>query len=79
MSDRIGVMRDGGLAQIGSPHEIYSNPVDRFVSEFMGEVNSIAVTRGNDGELWCESLGATINASFYGGGFLYARNCNDPT
>ena len=60
MSDRIGVMRDGGLAQIGSPHEIYSNPVNRFVCEFMGEVNSIAVTRGNGGELWCESMGAAI-------------------
>lgn len=60
MSDRIGVMRDGGLAQIGSPHEIYSNPVNRFVSEFMGEVNSIAVKRHEGGELWCESLGATI-------------------
>ena len=60
MSDRIGVMRDGGLAQIGTPHEIYSSPVNRFVSEFMGEVNSIAVTSGQDGKLWCASLGASI-------------------
>ena len=60
MSDRIGVMRDGGLAQIGTPHEIYSSPINRFVSEFMGEVNSIAVTLGEDGQLWCESLGAVI-------------------
>ena len=40
MSDRIGVMREGRLVQVGSPNEIYTEPKDRFVSEFMGEVNS---------------------------------------
>lgn len=61
MSDRIGVMREGQLAQIGSPHEIYSSPTSRFVSEFMGEVNSVAVTRVADGRLWNEQLALTID------------------
>ncbi len=43
MSDRIGVMRDGKLVQVGSPHEIYSSPTTRFVSEFIGDVNVISV------------------------------------
>jgi len=45
MSDRIGVMRAGRLVQVGTPEEIYRKPVDRFVSEFVGEVNVIAVAR----------------------------------
>ena len=39
MSDRIGVMRAGRLVQVGTPEEIYTRPADRFVSEFMGDVN----------------------------------------
>ncbi|MFG1477355.1 ABC transporter ATP-binding protein [Xanthobacter sp. V4C-4] len=50
MSDRIGVMRAGRLVQVGTPEEIYAAPVDRFVSEFVGEVNVIEMTR--EGEGW---------------------------
>lgn len=60
MSDRIGVMREGELAQIGTPHDIYSNPVSRFVSEFMGEVNSLAVTKTADGLLRNDALDVTL-------------------
>lgn len=49
MSDRIGVMRAGRLVQVGTPEQIYSAPVDRFVSEFVGEVNVIEVARRGDG------------------------------
>ncbi len=48
MSDRIGVMRAGRLVQVGTPEEIYAAPVDRFVSEFVGEVNVIEVERQGD-------------------------------
>ena len=43
MSDRIGIMRDGMLVQIGTPHEIYNRPVNKFVAQFMGEVNTLEV------------------------------------
>ncbi len=56
MSDRIGVMRDGRLVQVGSPDEIYTAPQDKFVSEFMGEVNVIDVRRGSNGHLEGTSL-----------------------
>ena len=39
MSDRIAVMRDGKVVQLGDPLAIYRQPDTRFVAEFMGEVN----------------------------------------
>lgn len=52
MSDRIGVMNDGELLQIGSPAELYDEPSNRFVAEFLGGVNllPVAETRRDDGE-----------------------------
>ena len=46
LSDRIAIMRDGALVQIGTPAEIYGRPADRFVASFMGEVNILAVENG---------------------------------
>ena len=46
MSDRIGIMREGRLVQVGSPAEIYGRPRDRFVARFMGEVNLLRVSGG---------------------------------
>jgi len=42
MSDRIAIMRDGGIVQVGTPHEIYNNPKNKFVAQFMGEVNTLS-------------------------------------
>ncbi|WP_342404470.1 ABC transporter ATP-binding protein [Brevibacillus sp. FSL K6-2834] len=39
MSDRIMVMNSGVMQQIGTPHEIYHRPVNRFVASFIGETN----------------------------------------
>ena len=36
LADRIVVMRDGEIEQVGSPMEIYSNPVNYFVADFFG-------------------------------------------
>ena len=60
MSDRIGVMREGKLAQVGSPATIYTQPENRFVTEFMGEVNSLPVHLADDGRLRCETLDASF-------------------
>jgi iron(III) transport system ATP-binding protein len=50
MADRIAVMRDGVIEQIGSPHELYDAPANRFVAQFMGETNLIEgkVVSGDD-------------------------------
>ena len=39
LASRIGVMRDGEIAQIGEPREIYETPVSKFVADFIGSVN----------------------------------------
>ncbi len=39
MSDRIAVMKDGVIEQIGRPAEIYRRPKTRFVADFIGESN----------------------------------------
>jgi multiple sugar transport system ATP-binding protein len=36
LADRIAVMKDGKIQQLGAPHEIYSHPVSRFVAGFIG-------------------------------------------
>jgi iron(III) transport system ATP-binding protein len=41
VSDRIIVMRNAGIAQEGSPRDLYEAPVDRFVADFIGEANLI--------------------------------------
>ena len=41
MSDRIMVMEDGNIKQVGTPQEIYHQPKDRFVANFIGETNLI--------------------------------------
>ncbi len=44
MSDRIGVMNEGELLQVGTPEEIYEAPTDRFVADFIGETNLLHAT-----------------------------------
>jgi spermidine/putrescine transport system ATP-binding protein len=39
MSDRIAVMSDGEVQQIGGPTDIYEHPVNRFVADFIGDTN----------------------------------------
>ncbi|KAA8605562.1 spermidine/putrescine ABC transporter ATP-binding protein [Salipiger aestuarii] len=43
MSDRIAVMSDGRVQQVGTPREIYESPANRFVADFIGETNLIEV------------------------------------
>ncbi len=44
LGDRIVVMRNGAIAQIGAPRDIYFAPADRFVAEFIGTANVIEAT-----------------------------------
>ena len=49
MADRMGVMKDGKIRQIGTPRELYEHPGDRFCAEFLGDINFIdgKVDNGN--------------------------------
>jgi putative spermidine/putrescine transport system ATP-binding protein len=49
ISDRIGVMSEGRLEQVGTPTEIYRNPASAFVARFVGSMNQLPATvTGND-------------------------------
>jgi putative spermidine/putrescine transport system ATP-binding protein len=52
MSDRIVVMNEGGIEQVGTPSEIYNAPRSRFVASFVGTLNLI------DGKIVDASIGA---------------------
>jgi sulfate transport system ATP-binding protein len=41
VADRVVVLRDGVIQQVGTPWEVYQEPANRFVCEFLGEVNTL--------------------------------------
>jgi ABC-type Fe3+/spermidine/putrescine transport system ATPase subunit len=41
MADRIALMNEGKIVQVGTPHEIYSSPKCRFAATFLGRMNLI--------------------------------------
>jgi ABC-type Fe3+/spermidine/putrescine transport system ATPase subunit len=47
LANRIAVMRDGRLEQVGTAQEIYASPKTRFVSTFIGEANLLPGRRSN--------------------------------
>jgi len=55
MAHRIAIMRDGAIAQIGTPHEVFSEPTDVFVAGFIGspKMNLLEgdVTEVSDGKV----------------------------
>lgn len=69
MSDRIGVMRAGKLVQVGTPNEIYTAPKDKFVSEFMGEVNLFDVRLGEGGKLVSDTFKTSFTIGAMPAGF----------
>lgn len=51
IADRLAVMRDGRMEQVGRPHDVYRRPVNAFVAGFMGETNLLSgriVSVGDD-------------------------------
>ncbi|WP_018969377.1 ABC transporter ATP-binding protein [Rubritalea marina] len=41
VADKVAVMRDGMIEQVGTPRDIYRHPSNKFVADFIGEVNTI--------------------------------------
>lgn len=44
MSDRVAIMRNGAIVQVGSPKALYDKPVSRFVADFLGKSNFLSCT-----------------------------------
>ena len=60
MSDRVAVMHDGIIAQVGTPEDLYDRPCDRFVASFIGESNFLpCVMRGGEEGAVIADCGAT--------------------
>lgn len=47
ISDRIGVMSNGQLEQLGTPEDIYLRPASPFVARFVGSINELPNTNGS--------------------------------
>lgn len=77
LSDRVVVMKDGEILQVGTPDDIYGHPVNRFVGEFMGDANVVAVRADSEpGRYRADELGCTIQVTANGGldaGYLLLR------
>lgn len=59
MSDRVAVMSDGQVQQVGTPADIYERPINHFVADFIGETNffDVTVESVNEGEATCTAPG----------------------
>ena len=55
ISDRIAVMRNGKIEQVGTPEEIYLNPATRFVAKFVTQANFLPATK--QGQFWSTEIG----------------------
>src|ERR1700728_3316188 len=63
LGDRVVVMRDGRVQQVGDPMELYNQPANRFVAGFIGSpaMNFAGVrVAAENGSLWAESEGIRI-------------------
>ena len=49
LSDKIVVMDGGKIQQVGTPEEVYNNPANRFVANFIGEINMVEGVMVEDG------------------------------
>ena len=90
MSDRIAVMNNGKVEQVGAPTEIYERPRTRFVADFIGEINILEdgararalrpekvrlVPAGSEARL----AGTIETANFLGGATLYRVRAGERT
>ncbi|WP_319763722.1 spermidine/putrescine ABC transporter ATP-binding protein PotA [Maridesulfovibrio sp.] len=62
MSDRVVVMNKGRIEQIGTPREIYENPVNLYVARFVGEINILGgfITAKTDSGFQAEIEGVPV-------------------
>ena len=51
-ADRIALMKDGVIQQVGTPIELYDNPVNRFVADFLGTANFFEGKLEKSGNMW---------------------------
>ncbi len=62
ISDRVVVMQQGSIEQVGAPEEIYTQPATRFVATFIGTINQFAgvVEDRRRGTIRCDEITLTV-------------------
>ena len=70
MSDRIAIMNNGRIEQVGRPSDIYENPSNHFIARFLGEANLI------DGVI--ESIGDSVATLKTAGGAVFRARAEPP-
>ena len=75
ISDRIAVMHNGKVLQIGVPEEIYKKPADKFVADFIGKANFIEGTINADSFILPsgEKIALPSKPELQGDGILFTR------
>ncbi len=75
VSDRVVVMNQGKIEQVGTPEEVYHTPSNGFVYDFLGNYNEFAGWKDEKGELhlaeddlWAPETAAAVNAPAQSGG-----------
>lgn len=67
LSSRVAIFNHGKLLQVGAPDEVYDRPANRFVAEFLGEINMLplkGVKRADDGATaLCEDRAITLRGN----------------
>jgi len=71
LSDRIVIINNGKVEQIGTPSDVYRKPQTRFVADFIGRANFVQATVRDrrDGQLVLDALGTTLMAPTPAGEF----------
>ena len=65
MADRVAIMADGWIEQVGSPVDIYESPVSRMVAEFVGTVNLFEGEIIEDAADHCRIVAPALNQPIY--------------
>lgn len=65
MADRVAIMTDGWIEQIGSPIDIYESPVSRMVAEFVGTVNLFEGEISEDAADHCRIIAPALERPIY--------------
>ena len=76
LADRIAVMKDGVVQQLGTPNEIYDNPANQFVAGFMGSppMNFVPCEVNSDGSLAIDTSGHSLSLTIPQSSALKAQN-----
>ena len=73
VADRVVVMSNGAIEQVGTPSEVYDNPVNAFVFDFVGESNCVPVIAADGHAVFRGRILDVETAGLRGAGALYFR------